>query len=228
MLEAALEQMDGIIQGAKFEMPAYFDDANGNARSVGNGNDDAAADTPAAVAITTPSPKPLRFGLSSPLPTVSVPDALDQLKLAILNDKNSLESRDKGELSLRPHLDGDTVTFLTRWLKNNPYPKSTGGGGGGNDYSDDNDGDEMAMEERLLHAESERDALGLQVSILGEQVGRQTSRLQDMEQLLAAKKELLRKTEMALERERKARTREKERRGRRWRRATGTWESSRG
>ena len=197
--------MDGIIQGAKFEMPAYFDDANGNARSVGNGNDDAAADTPAAVAITTPSPKPLRFGLSSPLPTVSVPDALDQLKLAILNDKNSLESRDKGELSLRPHLDGDTVTFLTRWLKNNPYPKSTGGGGG-NDYSDDNDGDEMAMEERLLHAESERDALGLQVSILGEQVGRQTSRLQDMEQLLAAKKELLRKTEMALERERKART----------------------
>ena len=198
--------MDGIIQGAKFEMPAYFDDANGNARSVGNGNDDAAADTPAAVAITTPSPKPLRFGLSSPLPTVSVPDALDQLKLAILNDKNSLESRDKGELSLRPHLDGDTVTFLTRWLKNNPYPKSTGGGGGGNDYSDDNDGDEMAMEERLLHAESERDALGLQVSILGEQVGRQTSRLQDMEQLLAAKKELLRKTEMALERERKART----------------------
>ena len=202
--------MDGIIQGAKFEMPAYFDDANGNARSVGNGNDDAAADTPAAVAITTPSPKPLRFGLSSPLPTVSVPDALDQLKLAILNDKNSLESRDKGELSLRPHLDGDTVTFLTRWLKNNPYPKSTGGGGGGggggNDYSDDNDGDEMAMEERLLHAESERDALGLQVSILGEQVGRQTSRLQDMEQLLAAKKELLRKTEMALDRERKART----------------------
>ena len=197
--------MDGIIQGAKFEMPAYFDDANGNARSVGNGNDDAAADTPAAVAVTTPSPKPLRFGLSSPLPTVSVPDALDQLKLAILNDKNSLESRDKGELSLRPHLDGDTVTFLTRWLKNNPYPKSTGGGGG-NDYSDDNDGDEMAMEERLLHAESERDALGLQVSILGEQVGRQTSRLQDMEQLLAAKKELLRKTEMALERERKART----------------------
>ena len=196
--------MDGIIQGAKFEMPAYFDDPNGNARSVGNGNDDD-ADTPATVAVTAPSPKPLRFGLSSPLPTVSVPDALDQLKLAILNDKNSLESRDKGELSLRPHLDGDTVTFLTRWLKNNPYPKSTGGGGG-NDYSDDNDGDEMAMEERLLHAESERDALGLQVSILGEQVGRQTSRLQDMEQLLAAKKELLRKTEMALERERKART----------------------
>ena len=196
--------MDGIIQGAKFEMPAYFDDANGNARSAGNGNDDAAADTPAAVAITTPSPKPLRFGLSSPLPTISVPEALDQLKLAILNDKNSLESRDKEELSLRPHLDGDTVTFLSRWLKNNPYPKSTGGGG--NDFSDDNDGDEMAKEERLLHAESERDALGLQVSILGEQVGRQTSRLQDMEQLLAAKKELLRKTEMALDRERKART----------------------
>merc|ERR1719322_296510 len=71
----------------------------------------------------------------------------------------------------------------------------------------------MAMEERLLHAESERDALGLQVSILGEQVGRQTSRLQDMEQLLAAKKELLRKTEMALERERKARTAMEESKG---------------
>ena len=206
MLEAALEQMDGIIQGAKFEMPAYFDDANGNARSVGNGND-VAADAPSAISVTTPSPKPLRFGLSSPLPSMTVPDALDQLKLAILNDKNSFEStRDKGELSLRPHLDGDTVTFLSRWLKNNPYPKSGGGGGDrGNDFDDD-DGDQLAIEERLLHAESERDALGLQVSILGEQVGRQTSRLQDMEQLLAAKKELLRKTEMALDRERKART----------------------
>ena len=25
MLEAALEQMDGIIQGAKYELPNYFD-----------------------------------------------------------------------------------------------------------------------------------------------------------------------------------------------------------
>ena len=25
MLEAALEQMDGIIQGAKYDMPSYFD-----------------------------------------------------------------------------------------------------------------------------------------------------------------------------------------------------------
>ena len=25
MLEAALEQMDGIIQGAKYELPQYFD-----------------------------------------------------------------------------------------------------------------------------------------------------------------------------------------------------------
>ena len=25
MLEAALEQMDGIIQGAKYELPHYFD-----------------------------------------------------------------------------------------------------------------------------------------------------------------------------------------------------------
>ena len=25
MLEAALEQMDGIIQGAKYELPTYFD-----------------------------------------------------------------------------------------------------------------------------------------------------------------------------------------------------------
>ena len=208
LLEAALEQMDGIIQGAKFEMPAYFDDANGNgsARSVGNGNDVPAADAPAPVGVTAPSPKPLRFGLSSPLPTVTVPEALDQLKLAILNDKNSFESRDKGELSLRPHLDGDTVTFLSRWLKNNPYPKSAGGDHRGIDY-DDGEGDPLAMiEERLLHAESERDALGLQVSILGEQVGRQTSRLQDMDQLLSAKKELLRKTEMALDRERTART----------------------
>ena len=107
LLEAALEQMDGIIQGAKFEMPAYFDDANGNAsaRSVGNGNDVPAADAPAPVGVTAPSPKPLRFGLSSPLPTVTVPEALDQLKLAILNDKNSFESRDNGELCLRPHLD---------------------------------------------------------------------------------------------------------------------------
>jgi len=213
LLEAALEQMDGIIQGAKFEMPAYFDDANGNARGVGNGKDV----SPAAVAVTAPSPKPPRFGLSSPLPATTVPEALDQLKLAILNDKNSFESRDvMGELSLRPHLDGDTVTFLSRWLKNNPYPKSGGGSGGGggirgNNFDDE--GDQMAIEERLLHAESERDALGLQVSILGEQVGRQTSRLQDMEQLLAAKKELLRKTEMALDRERTARTAMEESKG---------------
>ena len=193
LLEAALEQMDGIIQGAKFEMPAFFDDANGNARSAGNGND--AADPSASVAVTAPSPMPLRFGLSSPLPSVSVPEALDQLKLAILNDKNAAAG--KGDASLRPHLDGDTVTFLSRWLKNNPYPKS--GGIRESDY--DEEGDELALEERLLHAESERDALGLQASILGEQVGRQTSRLQDMEQLLAAKKELLRKTEMALDRE---------------------------
>ena len=210
LLEAALEQMDGIIQGAKFEMPAYFDDANGNAKSIGKGNDVTAADaSSAADAFSAPTSNPLGLGLSTPFPTVTVPEALDQLKLAILNDKNSFESRDKGEVSLRPHLDGDTVTFLSRWLKNNPYPKSGGGGGGGGDRGDDygdDEGDELGIEERLLHAESERDALGLQVSILGEQVGRQTSRLQDMEQLLAAKKELLRKTEMALDRERKART----------------------
>ena len=45
-----------------------------------------------------------------------------------------------------------------------------------------------------------------QVSILTEQLDRQNRRLSDQEQLLAAKKELLRKTELALDRERQART----------------------
>ena len=34
MLEAALEQMDGIIQGAKYELPNYFDNFSIQVRQI--------------------------------------------------------------------------------------------------------------------------------------------------------------------------------------------------
>lgn len=57
MLEAALEQMDGIIQGAKYELPQYFD----------------------SFSIQDPSPPP-----ASEKPTNSINEALKSLKKAIL------------------------------------------------------------------------------------------------------------------------------------------------
>ena len=226
LLEAALEQMDGIIQGAKFEMPNYFGDV-----SDGNVTDEGAA--PNRESPPMPMPTPTANTCSSPAATATagaaacggvsdygsnggIPEALEHLKMAILHDRHVFDYSDSGAQSIvsRPELNRETVTFLSRWLKNNPYPQTGDGSDGHRQLrgvdDDGGDGDTptvvVHLEDRLLHAESERDALQLQASILGEQLERQGMRLHDMEQLLNAKKELLRKTEMALDRERKART----------------------
>jgi hypothetical protein len=217
LLEAALEQMDGIIQGAKFEMPNYFPAEEKPSSSTTNGGAGVFAIRDISCSPLSPSSPPPGQPLKSLSPSrfyldgngpITVPEALDQLKLAILNDKNGFEVSASATniKSRRPLLDVETVTFLSRWLRNNPYPKSAFCDDGEGQRRDHDDDQLLALEDRILHADSERDALTLQLNILGEQTERLGIRLHDMEQLLAAKKELLKKTEMALERERKART----------------------
>lgn len=134
LLEAALEQMDGIIQGAKFET------------------------NPSLTKQTTPS---------KPSP---VSEALRSLHNCLLQDDSHLAN-----------LDSSSVEFVFNWLRNN-----------------------LLFEPSGLQAkeEYERENFQFQMSMLNEQLERQNSRIEELEKLLSAKNELLRKTEAALDRER--------------------------
>ena len=158
LLEAALEQMDGIIQGAKFDMAAEDFNNSNNGHAHTRGSD----------------------GVLS--------HALRQLRVAILNNRNG-DLHDLGED------DADHLRFLAKWIKSKPGP-----------WHHDLEDSHHPIQEKYLQCEAEKDALQLQVGLLTEQLERQGSRLNDLEQLLHAKKELLRKTETALDRERQART----------------------
>ena len=134
LLEAALQQMDGIIQGARFDS---MNELNGNGIQHSDIN--------------------------------NVVDSMKALKSSII--KNG---------SQKPPLGSEDVCdFLSRWLR-----------------SPSNNLDD------LIRTEAERDSLALERNSLRDQCVRQGARIVELEQLLAAKKELLKKTEQALERER--------------------------
>ncbi len=207
LLEAALEQMDGIIQGAKYEIPNYADfqqaptnNANANA-ALAHSSNGAGAASPGqtngnGVSGQGKNPRaPVSSGRVGAGSLLS--EALRSLRTAIL---------DAGEddlAHLATEADEETVRFLARWLQNNPGPggaraHSRGGGGV--------DGDVLfELEERLARAEADRDSSAMRADMATEQLDRQGARLVDLEQLLQAKKELLRKTDQALERERASR-----------------------
>ncbi len=180
LLEAALEQMDGIIQGAKYDIPNYSELQSNGHNSSSSG--DARRQT--AAMQTAPSPSARRRQIC---------EALKTLRGAIL-DANEAELT-----GVVTEADQETARFLAHWLQNNPpHPRSRG-------QEEEDDSVLFRLEERLVRLESERDAAGLSATMAREQLERQESRMADLEQLLEAKKELLRKTEAALERERQAR-----------------------
>ncbi len=153
LLEAALEQMDGIIQGAKFD--------HQNHQVVHAQQPSQAASSPA----------PARsYSKSNP-----ISEALRQLHSCLLQEDSTY-----GQLA---NFDAQSVEFVFNWLRNNLLfdPGQTK-----EDY------------------EAERENFQFQLSMLNEQIERQSTRISELEQLLSAKNELLRKTEAALDRERGA------------------------
>jgi len=148
LLEAALQQMDGIIQGAKFEIPNYEDR-----------REEEESEASRALA-----------------------DAVRNLKVAIV------DADQKDLARLKANLDADTAGFLGRWLTTNQQPASS-----------------AHEASRAAAADAQVEVMRGQLEAVQEERDRQGRRLADLEQLLAAKKELLRKTEQALDRERNAR-----------------------
>lgn len=140
LLEAALEQMDGIIQGAKFDHNPQHQQRS-----------------------TSRSP---------------VSEALRALHTCLLQD-------DSGADHLA-NLDAQSIEFVFNWLRNNllfdPSP--------------------LAGQAKEDHFDNSSEHYQFQIQMLNEQMERQNTRIVELEQLLSAKNELLRKTEAALERER--------------------------
>ena len=189
LLEAALEQMDGIIQGAKFDMPHQQQQVeHQQPRQQVHHHQQS-----------------YNFQSSRQLPSVGnsaganeVTEALKHLHKCLARDSD--QSRNLG------NFDKDSVEFVFNWLKNNLVFKgmySNGSSNGnGNGITSWEQADLMAMEERMMQLETEKDNLHLETTVLSEQLDRHAHRIQELEQLLGAKKELLKKAEAALERER--------------------------
>ena len=136
LLEAALEQMDGIIQGAKFDHGPVQTSLNKTSVSK----------------------------VQSP-----VNEALVNLHSCLLQD-DSVHAI---------NIDANSVEFIFNWLRNN-----------------------LLFDPGQSDSEADRENFQFQISMLNEQLERQNSRITELEHLLSAKNELLRKTEAALEHER--------------------------
>lgn len=140
LLEAALQQMDGIIQGAKFDHVGPVQTSLNSSKGQGSGSK-----------------------IQSP-----VNEALQNLHSCLLQD-------DSVHLV---NVDAHSVEFIFNWLRNN-----------------------LLFDPGQSDFEADRENFQFQMSMLNEQLERQNSRITELEQLLAAKNELLKKTEVALERE---------------------------
>ena len=103
LLEAALEQMDGIIQGAKYDLP------NAGGLPPGSGSTSGDWDSPS-------------LG-RRPRQVSDLSSALRQLRLSIVSNSSSSGVKHGSDAGWMDALDGedsDNLNFISRWIQNNP------------------------------------------------------------------------------------------------------------
>ena len=191
MLEAALEQMDGIIQGAKYELPNYFDSFS------------------IQVCRTFFYEKFLKYvtdAQESPPPSSTTSAATNTVNEALKNLKKTIVTSDPVAMS---DLDKDTRDFLHTWLQNNKtHVASPGPAGQGGQWwrQDSAVHDLSSVEERLLQLEADKDSLQLQVTVLEDQLDGQTARVAELERVARERQQEVRRLEEGLGMERNKRT----------------------